>query len=156
MPKEVERRVDEILSAQPRHLLDQLELPPFYSQLPFNARWQIKDVLFDKQLNYRQKHETIFNVIMSLPPAQKRFPLKSSPLVPSVPLTAAADPSMSGGDGVDYRRREHSRLFDSYNALKYTIGFTVVSVYYHASGYKLIESAFPKIAKDWISHLNEW
>ncbi|KAI1724449.1 hypothetical protein Ddc_05687 [Ditylenchus destructor] len=107
-PMEVERMVDQILMTQPRSVLDQLELPPIYSQLPFDAKWQIKDVLFDKDMPYRQKHETIFNVIMSLPQNQKRFP-----------STKSRDSMLR-----NRRIRDHSRLFESYNALQFTVSFT--------------------------------
>ncbi|KAH7684444.1 hypothetical protein AAVH_41047 [Aphelenchoides avenae] len=103
---EIEKTIDAILSGQSKHLTEQLDLPSFYSQLPFNTKWQIKEIIFDKQLSYHQKHEVIFDLITRLPSSERRFP----------------EPS-DHPDGPD----EHSRLFDSYNALKYTVSFTFVS-----------------------------
>jgi len=114
-------------------VLDQLELPPFYSQLPFNTKWQIKDILFDKSLSYHQKQERILTVIAGLPPNLKRFPPSKGTLI--VPAGGGHRGEVVGaggfnpGAGTGTREiREHSRLFDSYNALQYTVSFTFVSL----------------------------
>ncbi len=137
--QEIERLVDQVLTKQPKCVLDQLELPPFYSQLPFNAKWQIKDVIFDKSLSYRQKQDAIMNVIATLPQNLKRFPPSSGTLlVPKASGGNRGQLSMSefnptsgigdnGGSGGLREVREHSRLFDSFNALQYTVSFTFVS-----------------------------
>ncbi|KAI6238257.1 hypothetical protein M3Y99_00725100 [Aphelenchoides fujianensis] len=100
-PVGVDREIDRILRNQSRHLLDQLDLPPYYEQLPFVQRWQIKDVLFDKQLSYQQKLEMIHDVIRKLPVAQQRFANFDSTVAPL----------------------PHSRYFEAFSTLQYRVNF---------------------------------
>ncbi|KAL3079617.1 hypothetical protein niasHS_013899 [Heterodera schachtii] len=116
---EVERLTDQLLKEVPRSVLDRLELPRFYSRLPFNIRWQIKDLLFDKSLSWRQKHEAIFALTQSVPPQKRRF----AP-IQQMPSAAVADASSSAFAQPTLAGTGHSRLFESVSALKYSVSFT--------------------------------
>ncbi|KAL3071993.1 hypothetical protein niasHS_016076 [Heterodera schachtii] len=116
---EVERLTDQLLKEVPRSVLDRLELPRFYSRLPFNIRWQIKDLLFDKTLSWRQKHEAIFALTQSVPPQKRRF----AP-IQQMPSAAVADASSSAFAQPTLAGTGHSRLFESVSALKYSVSFT--------------------------------
>ncbi|CAD5223933.1 unnamed protein product [Bursaphelenchus okinawaensis] len=100
-PIAVDKAVDSILSNQSAHILEQLQLPPFYSQLPFMAKWQIKEILYDKMLPYDEKHKLIREVIFNLPDKSRKFP------------------SLSADD----RMARHSRYFEAFNALQYKVTF---------------------------------
>lgn len=120
------------------------------------AKWRIKELLFDKNLSYRQKHEAIFDIIIGLTENEKRFVTssptrmrkwrnggrtryarllalkrrigKSAPLLPHFGVDYDSN-YLEGGDDVETDvddRRERSRLFDSFNALQYTVRFTFV------------------------------
>uniref|UniRef100_A0A914IDT5 Uncharacterized protein n=1 Tax=Globodera rostochiensis TaxID=31243 RepID=A0A914IDT5_GLORO len=113
---EVERLTDQLLKEVPRSVLEQLELPRFYSRLPFNIRWQIKELLFDKSLVWSQKHEAIFALIQTLPSQMRRFAPIQHVAQSSVDDLSFARPTLAGTG--------HSRLFESLSALKYTVSFT--------------------------------
>ncbi|CAD5231449.1 unnamed protein product [Bursaphelenchus xylophilus] len=100
-PIAIDKAVDAVLSNQSSHHLDQLQLPPFYSQLPFMARWQIKEILYDKVLPYTDKHKMIREIIFSLPEKDRRFPV----LTPTDKMA------------------RHSRYFEAFNALQYKVTF---------------------------------
>ncbi|KAL3099843.1 hypothetical protein niasHT_022261 [Heterodera trifolii] len=115
---EVERLTDQLLKEVPRSVLDRLKLPRFYSRLPFNIRWQIKDLLFDKSLSWRQKHEAIFALTQSVPPQKRRFaPIQQMPSAAVADASSAFSRPTLAGTG-------HSRLFESVSALKYSVSFT--------------------------------
>ncbi|KAI6236582.1 hypothetical protein M3Y95_00173000 [Aphelenchoides besseyi] len=99
-PVGVDKEIDRILRNQSRHLLNQLDLPPYYEQLPFIQRWQIKDVLFDKELSYEQKLGMIHDLIRKLPVEQQRFP------------TFDSNSALS-----------HSRYFEAFSTLQYRVNF---------------------------------
>ncbi|KAI6200265.1 hypothetical protein M3Y96_00715100 [Aphelenchoides besseyi] len=99
-PVGVDKEIDRILRNQSRHFLNQLDLPPYYEQLPFIQRWQIKDVLFDKELSYEQKLEMIHDLIRKLPVEQQRFP------------TFDSNSALS-----------HSRYFEAFSTLQYRVNF---------------------------------
>lgn len=64
---EKQQKIDEIMTALPAEILDQIPPPPGFQKLPQEVQQQLKSINRNKELNWHQKQEKLRDLIHSLP-----------------------------------------------------------------------------------------